>query len=76
MRILVTGGAGFIGSHLVDELVRLGHNVRVLDSLEKQVHHGRKPSYLNSGAEYQWGDICDQDKVSIALKGIGGYRKR
>ncbi len=70
MRILVTGGAGFIGSHLVDALVREGHRVRVLDNLEAQVHEGRPPTYLNQDAEYLWGDVRDRDKLHQALAGI------
>ena len=70
MKILVTGGAGFIGSHLVDELVQGGYSVRVFDSLEPQVHHGKKPDYLNANAEYQWGDVCDIEKLEKALENI------
>jgi dTDP-L-rhamnose 4-epimerase len=68
--ILVTGGAGFIGSHLVDELVKQGHRVRILDSLVDQVHHGKKPDYINPEAEFIQGDMCDADLVGKALEGI------
>lgn len=61
MKILVTGGAGFIGSHLVDALVRQGHAVTVLDNFEPQVHQGRRPPYLNSEAEYIEGDVRNRD---------------
>ncbi|MBI4597002.1 MAG: NAD-dependent epimerase/dehydratase family protein [Candidatus Omnitrophica bacterium] len=60
MRILVTGGAGFIGSHLVDALVREGHAVRVLDNFEPQVHGAQRPDYLNAAAEYVAGDVRDR----------------
>ena len=69
MRILVTGGAGFVGSHLVDELTAAGHRVRVLDLLHELAHDGR-PEYLNPDAEYVWGDVRDASLVRGALEGV------
>ncbi len=69
MKILVTGGAGFIGSHLVDSLLARGHDVRVYDSLEPQVHGGKVPPYLNTGAELVVGDVRDRDALARALAG-------
>lgn len=69
-KILVTGGAGFIGGHLVDALVKEGHSVRILDSLIGQVHGGEPPYYLNPEAEFVRGDVCDQQIVARALDGV------
>lgn len=73
MKILVTGGAGFIGSHLVERLVRMGHSVRVLDALVPQVH-GRDadwPTRLPLGQiEVQRGDVTDVCAWQRALVGI------
>src|SRR2546426_591360 len=65
-RILVTGGAGFIGSHLVDALVAQGHRVDVIDNLEPQVHKA-KPDYLNAKAHYAFQDVRDPDLFDGAL---------
>jgi dTDP-L-rhamnose 4-epimerase len=71
LNILVTGGAGFIGSHLVDALVERGHQVRVLDALVPQVHgEVEAPAYLNPEAEFVRGDVCDPEAVARALEGV------
>ncbi len=71
MRILVTGGAGFVGSHLVDALLEKGHQVRVYDSLDRQVHPGgRVPSYLAEDIDFVHGDVRDRDRLKAALEGI------
>jgi dTDP-L-rhamnose 4-epimerase len=67
--ILVTGGAGFVGSHIVDELVERGHEVRVLDSILAAAH-GVTPDYLNPDAEFVEGDVADADVVAAALRGV------
>jgi dTDP-L-rhamnose 4-epimerase len=67
--VLVTGGAGFIGSHLVDLLLERGDRVRVLDSLDPQVHDG-VPDYLSPEAELVRGDVRDPETVRGALEGV------
>lgn len=70
MRVLVTGGAGFIGSHLVDRLLERGDEVRILDSLDAQVHPAGRPGYLNHEAELIEGDVRDEEAVRGALTGV------
>lgn len=68
---LVTGGAGFIGSFIVDELIRRGYRVRIYDNLEPQVHPGGvKPEYVNPEAEFIQGDVRDYDSFKKALEGV------
>ena len=69
--ILVTGGMGFVGSYLVDELVQRGHRVRIYDNLDPQVHPNRElPDYANPHAEFIQADIRDRDALKKALQGI------
>jgi dTDP-L-rhamnose 4-epimerase len=68
--VLVTGGAGFIGSFIVDELLRQGHFVRVLDNFEPQVHAGKTPEYLSDNIEVVKGDILNDDVLASSLKDI------
>ncbi len=70
-KVLVTGGAGFIGSHMVDALINRGYEVRILDNLTPQVHQGnQKPEYLNPHAEFIQGDIRDRETLIRAISGV------
>ncbi|MFC1601105.1 NAD-dependent epimerase/dehydratase family protein [Candidatus Sumerlaeota bacterium] len=71
-RVLVTGGAGFIGSHIVDELLQAGYEVRILDNLEPQVHgpDADVPDYVNPEAEFVRGDVLDAQALGRALEGV------
>ncbi|HLL70189.1 MAG TPA: NAD-dependent epimerase/dehydratase family protein [Pyrinomonadaceae bacterium] len=69
-RALVTGGAGLIGSHLVDLLVREGYSVRILDNLEPNTHRNGRPAWINPAAEFVEGDIRDRAAVAAALAGV------
>lgn len=70
MRVLITGGAGFIGSHTADALLREGYQVRVLDSLEEPVHPGHaKPAYLDPRIEFIKGDVRNEAVLLDALRG-------
>ena len=69
MRVLVTGGAGFIGSHIVDELVACGHDVVVVDDLDPSAHQGM-PGGLNPAATYVWHDVRDAAVWPPLLHGV------
>ena len=72
LKILVTGGVGFIGSHIVDALIDQGHTVRVYDNLDPQVHGKSQqiPEYFNKKAEFIKGDIRDKDALKQAIEDI------
>jgi len=69
-RALVTGGAGLIGSHIVDLLVREGWTVRILDNLEPQTHKNDKPEWVNPKAEFRQGFVQDYETMRSALEDI------
>jgi len=69
-QILITGGAGFVGSHLADGLLASGHSVRVLDDLTPQVHSSRPPDYLSPDVELIRGDVRDPNLLREILKGV------
>jgi len=70
LKILITGGAGFIGSHTADALIDAGHQVRILDNLQKTVHPEGKPDYLHPDAEFIEGDVRDRGAWEAALDGV------
>lgn len=69
-KVLVTGGAGFIGSHTVDLLLERGYDVRILDSLQPRVHPRGRPDYLPREAEFVQGDVANRDDLDNALRGV------
>lgn len=70
MQVLITGGAGFIGSHTADALIASGHHVRILDNLHPTVHPHGMPDYINAAAEFFQGDVRDKDTWESVLEGI------
>ncbi len=70
MKILVTGGAGFIGSHTCDRLLSLGHEVIVLDALTRPVHRNGRPAYLTPGTDFYQGDTRNRDLVTNLLRRV------
>jgi dTDP-L-rhamnose 4-epimerase len=72
MHVLITGGAGFIGSHVADELLRIGHRVRAIDNLRGQVHgsNAKRPAYLDDRVEFIHGDVRDARALESALTGV------
>jgi len=69
-KVLVTGGLGFIGSFVTDRLIADGHQVRILDNLDPQVHPGGVPAYVDRDAEVRIGDVRDRPVLSAALENI------
>jgi len=70
MKILVTGGAGFIGSHTCDRLLELGHDVLVLDALTEPVHRNGRPAYLSPGVDFYQGDTRNRDLLTNLLRRV------
>jgi dTDP-L-rhamnose 4-epimerase len=69
MRVLVTGGAGLIGSHVVDDMLGAGHDVTVLDNLDPEIHPAGAPDWLRPEARFVEGDVRDPEALDSALQG-------
>jgi dTDP-L-rhamnose 4-epimerase len=69
-RVLVTGGAGFVGSHTADALLKAGNEVRIFDNLSPQVHQDGQSTYIPKDAEFVLGDMRDQNQVNAAVKDV------
>ena len=70
MKILITGGAGFIGSYTTDLLISKNYNVFVLDSLHSKTHNNEWPDYINNKAIYIKGDVLDKDLLNSILSKV------
>ncbi len=70
MKVVVTGGAGFIGSHTVDLLLGKGYEVRILDNLQPRVHPRGKPAWVPAEAEFIRGDVADRQDLGCAMAGM------
>jgi dTDP-L-rhamnose 4-epimerase len=70
MRVLITGGAGFIGSHLAERFLKEGYRVRILDNLDSRVHPTQASAFIPHGAEFIRGDVTDRECLERALKGV------
>lgn len=70
MKTLITGGAGLIGSHIVDLLLTKGHHVRIIDNLAKPTHLRGKPDWIPPEAEFVQGDVRNRDDLDRSLEGV------
>ena len=71
MKVLITGGAGYIGSHTADRLLKEGYEVRILDSFEQPVHHeSRIPEYIDDRIEIYIGNVTDEKSLEAALDDV------